>query len=105
MNRGIPPGFWEVMNDEPVTGSILQSLTEDLDNGKVIYRSWASPINISVKTNNNNYCWKSSAFVTRKLKELYELNGKNSVWLLLGESLKPILDFEGPVLMRSGGFA
>ncbi|MDQ3665645.1 MAG: hypothetical protein M3410_03425 [Acidobacteriota bacterium] len=77
VNRGIPPGFWEVMNDEPVTGSILQLLTEELDNGKVIYRSWAPTINrFSVKTNNNNYYWKSSSFVPRKLKELYELNGE-----------------------------
>lgn len=80
VNRGMPPGFWEVMNDEPVTGSILQSLTEELDDGKVIYRSWAPTINrFSVKTNNNNYYWKSSTFVMRKLKELYEQNGETPV--------------------------
>jgi len=74
--RGGPPGFWEVMKDDPVTGSMLQILNEDLDNGKVIYRSWASTINrFSVKKNNNNYYWKSSAFVMRKLRELYE-NGQ-----------------------------
>ena len=71
--RGGPPGFWEVMKDDPVTGSMLQILNEDLDNGKVIYRSWASTINrFSVKKNNNNYYWKSSAFVMRKLRELHE---------------------------------
>ncbi|MGH9970115.1 MAG: glucosamine inositolphosphorylceramide transferase family protein [Pyrinomonadaceae bacterium] len=71
--RGGPPGFWEVMKDDPVTGSMLQILNEDLDNGKVIYRSWAPTINrFSVKKNNNNYYWKSSAFVMRKLRELHE---------------------------------
>jgi hypothetical protein len=70
--RGGPPGFWEVMKDDPVTGSMLQILTEDLDNGNVIYRSWAPTINrFSVKQNNNNYYWKSAAFVCRKLKELH----------------------------------
>jgi len=69
--RGGPPGFWEVMRDDPVTGSILQILTEDLDNGKVIYRSWAPTLNrFSVKKNNNNYYWKTAAFIGRKLKEL-----------------------------------
>jgi hypothetical protein len=70
--RGGPPGFWELMNDDPITGSVLQILTEDVDNGRIIYRSWAPTTNrFSVKKNNNNYYWKSSAFVTRKLKELH----------------------------------
>lgn len=77
--RGGPPGFWEVMKDDPVTGSMLQILNEQLDNGRVIYRSWAATINrFSVKKNNNNYYWKTSAFVMRKLKELHEA-GENSI--------------------------
>jgi glycosyltransferase involved in cell wall biosynthesis len=71
--RGGPPGFWEVMTDDPVTGSMLQVINEDLDNGRVIYRSWSPTINkFSVRKNNNNYYWKSSSFVMRKLAELYE---------------------------------
>ena len=73
--RGGPPGFWEVMTNDPVTGSMLQILNEELDNGQVIYRSWSSTINkFSVKKNNNNYYWKTSAFVMRKLRELYDFN-------------------------------
>jgi hypothetical protein len=69
--RGGPPGFWEVMRDDPVTGSILQVLTEDLDNGRVLYRSWsATASRFSVRRNNNNNFWKSSAFVLRKLEDL-----------------------------------
>jgi hypothetical protein len=60
------------MRDDPVTGSILQILNEDLDNGQVIYRSWAPTLNrFSVKKNNNNYYWKTAAFIGRKLKELH----------------------------------
>ena len=71
VNRGGPAGFWEVMDGVPVTGSVLQILTEDLDNGHVIYRS-LSPTSdrFSVKANRNNLYWKSSAFVIRKLRDL-----------------------------------
>lgn len=73
VNRGGPAGFWEVMDDVPVTGSVLQILTEDLDNGKVIYRSWSPTSDrFSVKANRNNLYWKSSHFVIRKLRELAE---------------------------------
>lgn len=73
VNRGGPPGFWEVMGGEAVTGSVLQVLTEDLDAGRVLYRSWAPTLSrSSVKRNKNNYYWKSSAFVARKLRELHE---------------------------------
>lgn len=72
VHRGSTPGFWEVMNDDDVTGSMLQVLTEDLDNGRVIYRSWAPTINrFSVKKNLNNYYWKTARFVGRKLAELH----------------------------------
>jgi len=71
VNRGGPAGFWEVMDGVPVTGSVLQILTEDLDNGRVIYRSWSPTADrFSVKANRNNLYWKSAAFVIRKLKEL-----------------------------------
>jgi hypothetical protein len=71
VNRGGPPGFWEVMDGIPVTGSVLQVLTEDLDNGRVIYRSWSPTSDrFSVKANRNNLYWKSSAFVIRKLRDL-----------------------------------
>ena len=73
VNRGGPAGFWEVMDGIPVTGSVLQILTEDLDNGRVIYRSWSPTSDrFSVKANRNNLYWKSSAFVVRKLRDLAE---------------------------------
>ena len=38
--RGGPPGFWEVMRGDPFTGTILQILSDELDGGQVIYRSF-----------------------------------------------------------------
>lgn len=73
VNRGGPAGFWEVMEQHPCTGSILQVLSESLDAGKVIYRSYASTRFDSVAANKNNYYWKTSQFVLRKLRNLHEL--------------------------------
>ncbi len=79
VNRGGPAGFWEVFESEPVTGSILQILTEELDSGKVLCRSWAPTSDkFSVKANRNNYYWKSAPLMLVKLKELYE-NGSVQV--------------------------
>ena len=71
VNRGGPPGFWEVMEGTPVTGSILQILTEKLDGGQVLYRSWASTDQLSVVRNQANFYRKTSTFLARKLCELH----------------------------------
>jgi hypothetical protein len=71
--RGGPPGFWEVMEGNPVTGAVLQILSEDLDNGQVICRSFAETDEHSVTRNANRYYWQASQFVARKLRELHEI--------------------------------
>jgi hypothetical protein len=72
VNRGGPAGFWELQERHPVTGSVLQVLSEDLDNGMVIYRSYSSTHKVSLHLSRNTYYWKSLDFVPRKLRELYE---------------------------------
>jgi hypothetical protein len=71
LNRGGPAGYWESMESWPETGAILQILNEDLDNGKVLYRSYSSTNAFSFNENINNYFWKSLYFMTRTLKSLY----------------------------------
>ncbi|MBM4439026.1 MAG: hypothetical protein FJ027_01280 [Candidatus Rokubacteria bacterium] len=71
VRRGGPAGFWEVMDGRPVTGSVLQILSEELDGGRVIYRSYSSTHPISVNKNRHHYYWKSSTFVMRKLRDLH----------------------------------
>lgn len=73
---GGPSGFWEVFKNNPVTGSILQIISEDLDNSIVLCRSFSSTNRLSVTYNRNNYYWKSLFFVPRKLEELYLLGKK-----------------------------
>lgn len=40
INRGGPPGFWEVYHRQERTGFVLQRLTEELDGGDVILRGY-----------------------------------------------------------------
>jgi hypothetical protein len=72
VNRGGPAGFWEVVLGEPTTGAMLQRLSEDLDNGTVLYKSWSPTSDrFSTRLNRNHYYWKSSAFVMRMLQRLH----------------------------------
>lgn len=73
VNRGGPPGFWEVVLGWPETGSILQILTEELDGGQVLYRSWSQTESLSVRRNKNNFYWKSLSFLPRKLEQLHRV--------------------------------
>jgi hypothetical protein len=72
VNRGGPTGYWEVMESSSETGSILQILTEDLNNGNVIYRSFSSTNDMSLPDNQSNVLWKTLHFIPRKLKELHQ---------------------------------
>jgi hypothetical protein len=73
VNRGGPAGFWEVFEKHPVTGSILQIITEELDEGKTLTKSYSTTDPTSVKRNCDNYYMKTLSFLPRKLKELHEL--------------------------------
>ena len=87
INRGGPAGFWEVFEKSPVTGSILQIINEELDDGKILTRSFSTTDPILVKRNCNNYYMKTLSFVPRKLKELHEL-GKEEFLLKVDKENK-----------------
>ncbi len=40
INRGGPPGFWEVLNEESKTGFVIQRLKEELDGGDILYKGF-----------------------------------------------------------------
>ena len=73
VNRGGPPGFWEVVENRSETGVVLQILTEDLDGGKTIDKSFSCTNSFSVNRNANNYYWKALSMVPRNLKKLHKL--------------------------------
>jgi hypothetical protein len=69
--RGGPALFWEIYEGNPVSGTVLQILTEDLDGGKVIYRSFSATHWASLYSNQNDTFWKTSAFMLRRLRDLH----------------------------------
>lgn len=91
VNRGGPPGFWETMESWPETGSILQILTEDVDNGAVLCRSYSCTYSNSVNDNKSSYYWKSAAFIPRKLRELHRDGGKAFFANVAAQNSDPLL--------------
>jgi hypothetical protein len=94
--RGVPPGFWETFERMGERGAILQILTEDRDNGIILYRSSFTCDSPFVSRNNNDCFWRSSLFVPRTLKKLY-YEGENAFLGNLGcENIK--LNFYNHIL-------
>ena len=71
LNRGGPPGFWEVIRGENETGITLQILSEKLDGGIVIMRSFSKTNKKIVKKNLANYYPNSISHLPNKLNELF----------------------------------
>ena len=67
--RGGPSGFWEVYNKEPNSGFIIQQLTENLDNGNLLFRG-----NISTEKtwllNRSELNLRSYFYLKQNLKKL-----------------------------------
>jgi hypothetical protein len=72
INKRGPAAFGEVFNNEREIGSTLQILTEDVEGGQVLYRSW-SRVNRLHQDTLNALHWKNSLVIERKLRELYVL--------------------------------
>jgi hypothetical protein len=69
--RGGPDFFWEMYEGNPVTGTILQVLTDELDAGGILYRSFSATHPTSLHRGRNQAYWKSSEFVLRCLTGLH----------------------------------
>jgi hypothetical protein len=72
VNRGGPAGVWELLRSWKQTRVVLQILTEELDNGLLLYESALNTHKLSIKKNKNNLYWKTKSFIPRKLEELYK---------------------------------
>jgi hypothetical protein len=68
--RGGPALFWEIYEDNPVSGTMLQILTEELDGGRVIYRGSSATHLTSLYRNRNRNYWKTADFAIRRLRDL-----------------------------------
>jgi hypothetical protein len=70
--RGGPPLFWEIYERNPVSGTILQVLTESLDGGRVLYRGHSSTDFTSLYRNRNPIYWKTAEYALRRLRDLHQ---------------------------------
>jgi len=71
--RGGPPHFWEIYEGAPLSGVILQVLTEELDAGVVLCKSlFATEQTLSVSRNRYPAYWGATDLVIRKLNELHQ---------------------------------
>ena len=68
--RGGPALFWEVYERNPLSGTVLQVLTEQLDAGRILYRSTAATDFTSLFRNRNATYWKTARFVGRRLRDV-----------------------------------
>jgi methionyl-tRNA formyltransferase len=69
--RGGPPLFWEIYERNPISGTVLQILTESLDGGRVIYRGHSSTEMTSIYLNRNPIYWKTAEYALRRLRDLH----------------------------------
>ena len=70
--RGGPPLFWEIYERNPVSGTILQILSDSLDGGRVLYRSHSATNFASLYLNRNPIYWKTAEFALRRLRDLHD---------------------------------
>lgn len=71
--RGGPAHFWEVYEGNPISGAMLQVLTEKLDDGKVLCKGlFATSEGISKVRNSVTPYWGVSSFMIQKLRELHQ---------------------------------
>jgi hypothetical protein len=69
--RGLPPGFWEVYTCNRVTGLVLQKLSEELDGGEILFRSWSKTDQLLVSRSIQNLFAKSIFILPRMLERLH----------------------------------
>jgi methionyl-tRNA formyltransferase len=55
--RGSPAFFWEMYEGDPVSGTILQVLEDQLDGGRALYRSFAATDRLSLNRGRNRAYW------------------------------------------------
>src|SRR5579863_194405 len=85
--RGGPAHFWELLEGAPLSGVILQVLTEELDGGLVLCKSqFATEHTLSVSRNRYSPYWGSSDLLIRKLNDLHKF-GWNYV---LDRAIRPL---------------
>ncbi len=97
VNRGGPPGVWEHYYRQVCSGVTLQVLSEKLDDGLVLDRSYTSTDRSSVTKTRNKLYWRSVDMLPRKLSELRQ-NG-HSTFVERARANEPDISFYSQPLL------
>jgi hypothetical protein len=68
--RGGPPCFWEIYSSDPVTGSMLQRLTDRLDGGVVLHKGYFATIRHSYVRSRDSAYFGSADWPARVCKDI-----------------------------------
>ena len=89
--RGDPPHFWELEEGSPLSGVILQVLTEEPNPGLVLCKSlFTTERTLSVSRNRYTPYWGSSDLIISKLNELHRFG-----WDYVHERAAPLAPYKG----------
>ncbi len=101
--RGGPPGFRETFERTGERGVVLQILTDNPDNGIVLYRSFLSCYSFLVSRNNNDCFLKSSLYVPRTLQRLHD-EGEEAFFTRIDRENKNITFYNHRLYEYPGNF-
>lgn len=90
VNRGLPPGFWELFDNERVTGVTLQRLSEELDGGEALCRSFVKTNEVYMRRTQAHLFWVSSALIPRMLKRLHDMGDREFAALVKPMNSEPV---------------
>lgn len=75
--RGGPPAFWEIYGGDPLTGAVLQRLTDRLDGGVILHKGHFRTISSSYAANLDGVKLGSADWAARVARDL--LNGRTEI--------------------------
>lgn len=68
--RGGPPGFWEIVKNDPVSGVILQRLTEKLDSGIILKKGYLKTVDHSYDGQIDQLFFDASVFPLQVCRDI-----------------------------------
>lgn len=77
--RGGPPGLWEIMAGDPVTGAVLQRLNERLDGGLILRKGWFSTVDHSLSETVDTVLTHSAIWPAQVCREILAGNDQAAV--------------------------
>jgi hypothetical protein len=101
-HREEPDGFWEVLEESPLTCCLLYVLAEERDPQKVLYRSYSQTDKVFVRRNRGACYWKMSSFLPRTLEKLYKDGEEEFISKLEKVNEPPVIYSKGSIAVLSG---